>query len=236
MADRLSGVAEAHGLFPDGQFGNRKERSTEAAVKFTVHAVRALWRAGGTASLLQLDLQGAFDRVYHGALIRTLRGMSLPNWFLVWLKSFLSGREAALLVDRVATPFIPVPSGVPRGSPLSPVLFLLFIAPLYDRLYPLRGQLTIGLADDTNILAFSRNRPGCIQILEEAYPFEPTKSELIHFKRRGPSDTSPVQLGHIVSPRKIAPVSLAYGSTGGYPLPLISTPYAVVSSRHKCML
>ena len=130
MADRLSEAAEARGLFPDGQFGNRKGRSTEAAVKFTIQAVRAAWRAGGTASLLQVDLQDAFDCVHHGALIGTLYGMSLPNWFLVWLKSFLSGREAALMVDRVATPFVPVPSGVPQGSPLSPVLFLLFLAPL----------------------------------------------------------------------------------------------------------
>ena len=39
MADRLSRAAEAHGLFLDGQSGNRKERSTEAAVKFMVQAV-----------------------------------------------------------------------------------------------------------------------------------------------------------------------------------------------------
>ena len=72
----------------------------------------------------------------------------------------------------------------------------------------MRGQLTIGFADDTNILAFHRDRPGCVRILEGAYriaaqwaaergaAFEPAKSELIHFKRRGPSDTNPIQLGH----------------------------------------
>ena len=107
MADRQSEAAEAHGLFPDGQFGNRKKRSTEAAVKFTVQAVRAAWRAGGAASLLQLDLQGAFDSV------GTFRGISLLNWFLVWLKSFLLGCEAALLVDRITTLFIPVLFGIP---------------------------------------------------------------------------------------------------------------------------
>ena len=176
-------------------------------MKFVVQAVRAALRAGGTASLLQLDLQGAFDHVHHRALLSTLQGMGLPGWFLSWLRTFLSGREAALLIDRVITPAVSVPAGVSQGYPLSPVLFLLFIAPLYDRLRPLRGQLTIGFADDTNLLAFHRHRPGCVCILEEAYriaaqwaaergaAFEPAKSELIHFKRRGSSDTNPIQLG-----------------------------------------
>ena len=56
----------------------------EAAVKFTVQAVRARLRAGGiTASLLQLDLQDTFDRVHHGALLGTLRvrGMACPAGF-----------------------------------------------------------------------------------------------------------------------------------------------------------
>ena len=95
---------------------------------------------------------------------------------------------------------------LPRVPPLTSFVPL-FIAPLYDRLRPLRGQLTIGFADDTNILAFHRHRPGCVCILEEAYriaaqwaaergaAFEPAKSELIHFKRRGSSDTNPTQLG-----------------------------------------
>ena len=81
----------------------------------------------------------------------------------------------------------------------------------------MQGQLTLGFADDTNILAFSREGPARVRILEEAYriaaqwaeergaAFEPAKSELIHFKRRGPPDTTPVQLGsHRVAPQENA--------------------------------
>ena len=213
LADRLSTTAEVHKLLPEGQFGNRRGRSTEAAVKFTVQAIRAAWKAGGSASLLQLDLQGAFDRVHHGALLGTLRGMGIPEWFLSWLQSFLSDRHASLIIDRAATAPVPITSGIPQGSPLSPVLFLLFIAPLYERLRPLQGQLTIGFADDTNILAFSHEETGRVAILEEAYRiaaqwaaergavFEPAKSELIHFQRRGPPNGTPVRLGaHTVHP------------------------------------
>ena len=44
IAYRLSEAAEAYSFFPDGQFGNRKKRSTEAAVKFVVQAVRAYYK------------------------------------------------------------------------------------------------------------------------------------------------------------------------------------------------
>ena len=169
LAVRLSTAAEAHGLFPDSQFGNRKGRLTEGAIKFTVQAIRAAWKAGGSASLLQPDLQGAFDRVHHGALLGTLRGMGLPGGLVRWLRSFLAGRKAALAVDRVAMPAVPVPADIPQGSPLFPVLFLLFAASLYDRLRPLRGQLTLGFADDTYVLTFSRDSSSRVRILEEAY-------------------------------------------------------------------
>ena len=85
LANRLAAAAEQHGLLPERQFGSWRGRSTEAAIKFVVQGVRTAWKAGGSASLLQLDLIGAFDRVPHGALVGTLRGAALPEWYLQWL-------------------------------------------------------------------------------------------------------------------------------------------------------
>jgi len=52
IAARLAKAAEDNGLLPEGQFGNRRGRSTEVAVRFVVIAIRTAWAWGGKASLL----------------------------------------------------------------------------------------------------------------------------------------------------------------------------------------
>ena len=61
MARRILDGAGLAGILPDEQYGNRPQRSTEVAVKLVVHSVRTAWKAKGKASLLELDLAGAFD-------------------------------------------------------------------------------------------------------------------------------------------------------------------------------
>ena len=85
--------------------------------------------------------------------------MGLPEWLLAWLQSFLTGRQASLIVDRATMAPVPITAGVPQKSLLLPILFFLFAAPFYAYLRPLKGQLIIGFADNINILAFSRNKP-----------------------------------------------------------------------------
>ena len=119
--------------------------------------VRAVWAQNSAASLLQLDLKGAFDRVHHEWLLVTLHRAGLPAQLLKWIKGWLHGRQSSMRVDGEETTFRDIPAGVPQGSPLSPILFVLFLAPLYNRLRR-DGIMLAGFADDTNILAF-RHRP-----------------------------------------------------------------------------
>ena len=207
VATRLASAAEEHGLLPEGQMGNRQHRSTEAAILLTTEIVRTAWDRGGIVSLLQLDFAGAFDTVNHNRLIEILRNKGLPEWLLSFIRSFLAARTARLLFDgRQSEPF-DIRAGVPQGSPLSPILFLLYIATLYERLKDAPGTVTIGFADDTNIASIGRAPEQTVKQLERAWAicerwarehgmqFNAGKSELMHFTRRRAAVTATIRLG-----------------------------------------
>jgi hypothetical protein len=65
FARRITNVAEAKHLLPDGQMGNRRERSTDLAVKMVIEAATEARKNGGIASLLQLNIKKAFNAVHH---------------------------------------------------------------------------------------------------------------------------------------------------------------------------
>src|SRR5271157_3691181 len=75
---RIARAAEEQQLLPEGQIGNRPGRSTELAIRIVTEAIYTTWSHGAVASLLQLDIRGAFDRVNHTRLLDTLRGKGFP--------------------------------------------------------------------------------------------------------------------------------------------------------------
>ena len=148
IAKRLMKIAEERNWLPKEQFGNRRHRSTETACCFLTQAVRTTWASKGKASLLQLDLKGAFDRIHHGALIETLRTKGIAEDLIHWFQSYLQGRTATLLFDGKEAKPCDINAGVPQGSPLSLILFILFVSTLYDQMY-MQGLITIEFADVT---------------------------------------------------------------------------------------
>src|SRR5436190_13006668 len=72
VSRRVADTAEDHRLLPEGQMGNRRERSTELAIRAVTDAVYTAWAQNATTSLLQLDIKGAFDTVNHVRLLDTM--------------------------------------------------------------------------------------------------------------------------------------------------------------------
>ena len=76
IASRISQLAETYGLLPDSQMGARPERSAETAIQMITEQVHAIWGRSGpqqVATLLSLDILGAFDHVLHERLLHNLR-------------------------------------------------------------------------------------------------------------------------------------------------------------------
>ena len=86
-----------------------------------------------------------------------------------------------------------ITQGIPQGSPLLVILFILFISTLYEKLKHIKGLITLGFTDDINLQAFTHDTLTCCKILKAAYKickewvkekgitFNLKKSELIYF-------------------------------------------------------
>ena len=132
--------------------------------------------------------------VIKGALNAVLLGGSNVNWENKGnLFSCATGRTVSIRLDGETGPPQAINCGLPQGSPISPILFMLYISPLF-RLEGLKK--VFGYADDVSILEVSpsleinstRIQKALNTALawgrEEGVTFDPNKSELMHFTRR----------------------------------------------------
>ena len=125
---------EENGLFSDSQYGFRSSRSTaDLLTVITERVNRALDKQGETR-LVALDISKAFDRVWHSGLLHKLRSYGISGKIFEFIDSFLSDRKLKVVLDGQHSSTCSITSGVPQGSILGPIIFLLFINDLPDRL------------------------------------------------------------------------------------------------------
>jgi hypothetical protein len=199
IARNMSWIAVTHRVLASQQFGALPLRSAIDLTTCLTNDVEDALNQGQTASLLTLDVKGAFDAVLPGRLIRRLREQGWPSNLVQWVASFAIGRSVQIRLDGETGPTTDIQCGLPQGSPVSPVLFMLYLAPLFRLGIP---SNRFGYADDVALLATSlsleTNSQALSALLQQALDwgtvegitFEPAKSELLHFSRR-PSDQDP---------------------------------------------
>ena len=134
VARRISKLAEDNELLPGNQMGARRQRSTESALELLVEQVYTIWNHGpeNVATVLSLDVAGAFDNVSHHRLPHNLRKRKIPEYLVTRTKCFLEDRQTSLSFGGRTEEMQPVSAGIPQGSPVSPILFLFFHADLVE--------------------------------------------------------------------------------------------------------
>src|SRR5207237_6694532 len=119
------------GLIHSNQCGSLPALSTFDACAFFCHEVRALQRANHKASTLFLDIKGGFDNVSSSHLSSILRQKGVSAYLVAWICSFLTNRQCRLIFQGATNIFPPVSVGTPHGSPISPLLFVIYVSSLH---------------------------------------------------------------------------------------------------------
>ena len=145
----LVNFLESNFLISSNQHGFRSGRSTLTQLLAHVDDVLTGWCSGLDSDCIYLDYAKAFDKVDHALLIKKLELYGVHPTMLKWIESFLMERKQCVLVNGCRSREEPVISGVPQGSVLGPVLFVMFINDLEGVVA--RNSTVRFFADDTRI-------------------------------------------------------------------------------------
>ena len=141
-----------HDLLTDSQFGFRCFRSCELALVNLTDTLLANIDQGLLSSLLLIDLKKAFDLVDHTTLLSKLKLYGCSESSLKWFWSYLTNRSQKTTFKGSMSDPLPMSVGVPQGSILGPLFFLIFINDLPFYLSSVSNVSLTMFADDTTIL------------------------------------------------------------------------------------
>ncbi|KAI7197882.1 hypothetical protein KC316_g4011 [Hortaea werneckii] len=153
LAQRLSYFLKTEDVLPNSHMGGRKEAVDRARpprhYRKDQYGLKHCWSA--MASLLLLDVSGAFDNVSHQRLLHNLRSRKVDEKLVQWIASFPSNRRTRITIDGYELTEYYVENV--QGSPLSPILYIFYNACLIDECNTDEETATVGYIDGAAILA-----------------------------------------------------------------------------------
>lgn len=137
-----------HDLLSSKQFGFRPGSSTQEALLSATRDWHSVLDDGASVGCVFFDLAKAFDSLPHSLILDALSSVGVQGPLYGWLTDYLSDRRQRVVLDGSISPAAAVTSGVPQGSILGPLLFLLSVDPLLKLSFSITTT-TAGFADDT---------------------------------------------------------------------------------------
>ena len=150
-------------LISKQQHGFVPGRSTVTQLLETMDSWTDILEDGGSIDVIYMDYQKAFDSVPHRRLIQKIKALGVDGKVLEWIKDFLSGRSQKVIINATQSHRAEVTSGIPQGSVLGPILFVMFIN---DLPHVVKSEVKM-FADDTKLYGRSDNDQGIIDIQDD---------------------------------------------------------------------
>lgn len=127
---------EDNNLLHPNQHGFRKNLSTVSQLLEITHDFATTIDSQLQTDAIFIDFAKAFDKVPHSKLIDKLVSIGINSSIIAWIKMYLSNRTQYVTVNNAASDPLEVFSGVPQGSVLGPILFLIYVNDIYTYLEP----------------------------------------------------------------------------------------------------
>lgn len=156
LHNRLISFLTKNNILNCRQYGFRRRSNTEAAAIDLVSSIQGSLNAKERVIAIFMDLQRAFDSVYHDVLLNILHTHGIRGIALDIIRHFLTNRTQCVRVNGTISSSLPVTRGVIQGSIIGPLLFLLVINPLCS--LSLRGRIILYADDAVLLLPYKKSQ------------------------------------------------------------------------------
>ena len=160
VRDALLSWFKLMNFLPESQYGFRPGRSVAMALTVAQTDWINAKARNELVGIMAFDLSAAFDVLEHSLLLRKLESANIKGIPLKWFQSYLSDRSQCVLWNSIISNYLPLNKGVPQGSILGPILFLVMIHDMpkcLTRSTESTSSKVVGYADDTTVYVKAKN-------------------------------------------------------------------------------
>ena len=168
IKDEIIDFIKKHNLLYKFQHAFIGKRSCTTQILEALDIWTKFLEEGETIDVIYLDFAKAFDKVPHKRLIRKCEAFGIKGKLLKWLKAFVSGRRQRVTVNGAKSAWSEVCSGVPQGSVIGPILFVMFINDMPDGI----SNFVSLFADDTKLFGRSSTRSDVDSMQRDLQPLQ----------------------------------------------------------------